>query len=106
MFVDSGSSVKVIFQEAFGQMDIQQYKLEPIETALFGFTGHTVYPGGTLGSKTRKTVMTSFTSVEAPSSYNIILGRPTMSALRAVASTYHQKIKFGGESSRRGPLRC
>lgn len=38
--------------------------------------------------------MTSFTVVEAPSSYNIILERPTMSALRVVASTYHQKIKF------------
>ncbi|XP_073019389.1 uncharacterized protein [Primulina eburnea] len=38
--------------------------------------------------------MTSFTVVDSPSSYNIILGRPTMNELRAVASTYHQKIKF------------
>lgn len=44
VFVNSGSSVNVIFQEACGQMDIQQYKLEPIEIALFGFAGHTVYP--------------------------------------------------------------
>ncbi|XP_075473815.1 uncharacterized protein LOC142504851 [Primulina tabacum] len=38
--------------------------------------------------------MTSFTVVDSPSSYNIILGRPAMNELRAVASTYHQKIKF------------
>lgn len=38
--------------------------------------------------------MTSFTLVEASSSYNIILGRPAMIVFKAVASTYHQKIKF------------
>ncbi|XP_073294530.1 uncharacterized protein [Primulina huaijiensis] len=42
----------------------------------------------------RKTIMTVFTVVDAPSSYNIILGRPAMNEMRAVASTYHQKIKF------------
>lgn len=37
-------------------MNIQGYRLEPIETTLFGFAGHTVYPIGeitlplTLGS--------------------------------------------------------
>ncbi|XP_075483550.1 uncharacterized protein LOC142523702 [Primulina tabacum] len=38
--------------------------------------------------------MTVFTVVDASSLYNIILGRPTMNEMRAVASTYHQKIKF------------
>ncbi|XP_073031146.1 uncharacterized protein [Primulina eburnea] len=101
VFVDSGSSVNVIFQDAFEQMDLQGYHLETVETALFGFAGHMVYPEGeiilplTLGSHDlKKTVMTSFTVVNSPSSYNIILGRPAMNELRAVASTYHQKIKF------------
>ncbi|XP_075475753.1 uncharacterized protein LOC142511155 [Primulina tabacum] len=86
VFVDSGSS---------------GYHLEAVETALFGFAGHVVYPEGeivlplTLGSHDlKKTVMTSFTVVDSPSSYNIILGRPAMNELRAIASTYHQKIKF------------
>lgn len=49
----------------------------------------------TLGSGgVTKSIMTSFTVIEAPSSYNIILGRPTMGVFKAVASTYHQKIKF------------
>ncbi|XP_075483724.1 uncharacterized protein LOC142523878 [Primulina tabacum] len=49
----------------------------------------------TLGSRDlKKTVMTTFSVVDSPSLYNIILGRPAMNELRAVASTYHQKIKF------------
>ncbi|XP_075479407.1 uncharacterized protein LOC142520290 [Primulina tabacum] len=82
-------------------MDLQGYHLEAVETALFGFAGHVVYPEGeivlplTLGSQDlKKTVMTSFIVVDSPSSYNIILGRPAMNELRAIASTYHQKIKF------------
>ncbi|XP_073314739.1 uncharacterized protein [Primulina huaijiensis] len=94
-------SVNVIFKEALVQMDLHEYLLEAVETALFGFAGHAVYPKGeitlplTLGTgDLRKTVMTVFIVVDAPSSYNIILGRPAMNEMRAVASTYHQKIKF------------
>ncbi|XP_075500038.1 uncharacterized protein LOC142538610 [Primulina tabacum] len=101
VFVDNGSSVNVIFKEALVQMDLHEYPLEVVATALFGFAGHAVYPEGeitlplTLGSgDLRKTVMTVFTIVDAPSSYNVILGRPAMNEMRAVASTYHQKIKF------------
>ncbi|XP_073049414.1 uncharacterized protein [Primulina eburnea] len=101
IFVDSGSSINVIFKDAFMQMDLQGYHLETVETALFCFAGHVVYSEGeiilplTLGSHDlKKTVMTSFTVVDSPSSYNIILGRPAMNELRAVTSTYHQKIKF------------
>ncbi|XP_073138653.1 uncharacterized protein [Henckelia pumila] len=83
------------------RMDLQGYELSPVKTALYGFAGHTVQPQGevllpiTLGlGDVKKTVMKRFTLVEAPSSYNIILGRPAMNAFRAVASAYHQKIKF------------
>ncbi|XP_073294451.1 uncharacterized protein [Primulina huaijiensis] len=101
VFVDNGSSVNVIFKDALIQMDLHEYQLEAVETALFGFAGHAVYPEGEImlpltlgGGNLRKTVMTVFTIVDAPSSYNIILGRPAMNEMRAVASTYHQKIKF------------
>ncbi|XP_073317233.1 uncharacterized protein [Primulina huaijiensis] len=101
VIVDSGSSVNVIFKEVLVKMDSQGYQLETVETDLFGFAGHAVYPEGeiilplTLGTRElRKMVMTTFTIVDAPSSYNIILGRPAMNKLKAVASTYHQKIKF------------
>ncbi|XP_075492540.1 uncharacterized protein LOC142530602 [Primulina tabacum] len=101
VFIDSSSYVNVIFKDAFVQMDLQGYHLEAVETAFFSFVGHVVYPEGeivlplTLCSQDlKKSVMTSFTVVDSPSSYNIILGRPAMNELRAVASTYHEKIKF------------
>lgn len=46
VFVDSGSSVNVIFQKALDHMNLEGNMLEPIETALFGFFGHTVYHTG------------------------------------------------------------
>ncbi|XP_073136921.1 uncharacterized protein [Henckelia pumila] len=101
VFVDSGSSVNVIFQDAFEQMDLQGCEMSSVRTALYGFDGHTVRPRGemllplTLGlGYLKNTVMSVFTIVEAPSSYNVILGRPTLNAFKAVASAYHQKIKF------------
>ncbi|XP_073033854.1 uncharacterized protein [Primulina eburnea] len=81
IFVDSGSSVNVLFQEAMDQMDLGEYKVEPVSTPLFGFTGHAVQPIGminmslTLGDAgTRKTRIISFIIVNAPSAYNAILG--------------------------------
>ncbi|XP_073152557.1 uncharacterized protein [Henckelia pumila] len=101
IFVDSGSSVNVLFQEAISQMDLGQYKIEPDVTSLFGFTGHAIRPVGlvhlplTLGkSSIRKTRIVSFIIVDAPSAYNAILGRPAMTTFMAVASALHQKIKF------------
>ncbi|XP_073121675.1 uncharacterized protein [Henckelia pumila] len=101
IFVDSGSSVNVLFQEAINQMDLGQYKMEPVVTSLFGFTGHAIQPVGlvhlplTLGkNNTRKTRIVSFIIVDAPSAYNAILGRPAMTTFMAVASALHQKIKF------------
>ncbi|XP_073290530.1 uncharacterized protein [Primulina huaijiensis] len=100
VFVDSGSFVNVIFQEALDQMNLKDYQLEPVETALFGFAGHTVHLEGeivlplTIGyGDLRKFLMATFTVVNAPSSYNVISGRPTMNVFKVVASIYHQKIK-------------
>ncbi|XP_073154100.1 uncharacterized protein [Henckelia pumila] len=101
IFVDTGSSVNIIFKETLDQMKFEGFELDPITTELYGFTGHALQPLGqivlplSLGSgEQRVTKMACFTVVEAPSSFNGILGRPALSDFRAVASTYHQKLKF------------
>ncbi|XP_073138843.1 uncharacterized protein [Henckelia pumila] len=101
IFVDTGSSVNIIFKETLDQMKLEGFELDPITTELYGFTGHALQPLGqivlplSLGSgEQRVTKMACFTVVDAPSSFNGILGRPALSDFRDVASTYHQKLKF------------
>ncbi|XP_073151849.1 uncharacterized protein [Henckelia pumila] len=101
IFVDSGSSVNVLFQETINQMDFGEYKVEPVVTSLFGFTGHAIRPMGLINlpltlvkDRTIKTRIVSFIIVDAPSAYNAILGRPAMTTFMVVASTLYQKIKF------------
>ncbi|KAL0345312.1 UNVERIFIED_CONTAM: hypothetical protein Sradi_4362500 [Sesamum radiatum] len=69
VFIDSGSSADIFFGEAYDQMQLGD-ALKAMDTLLYGFAG------------------------EIPSAYNVILGRPTLNAFRAIISTYHMKIKF------------
>ena len=39
-------------------------------------------------------LITNFVVVEAPSAYNVILGRPTLNQARTVVSTYSLVVKF------------
>lgn len=96
IFIPHNDTLMIQAKEAFDHMDLKEYRLEPIETVFFGFKSHTAYLKReimlplTIGAENlRKIVMTMFTVVSAPSSYNI-LRRPSMNALIAVASTYHQ----------------
>ncbi|XP_075515931.1 uncharacterized protein LOC142550751 [Primulina tabacum] len=101
IFVDTGSSVNILFKRTLDQMKVEGFKFDHISTPLFGFTGHAVQTIGQimlpLSLETgphRITKMTCFTVVDAPSSYNGILGRPALADFRAVSSTYHQKLKY------------
>ena len=40
------------------------------------------------------TTVLRFLIVDAPSAYNILLGRPSLNAIRAIPSVYHMIIKF------------
>ncbi|XP_073143269.1 uncharacterized protein [Henckelia pumila] len=98
IFVDSESSVNVLFQETINQMDLGEYKVEPVVTSFFGFTGHAIRPIGliklplTLGKdRTSMTRIISFIIMDAPSAYNAILGRPAMTIFMVVASALYQK---------------
>ncbi|KAL0355695.1 UNVERIFIED_CONTAM: hypothetical protein Sradi_4016400 [Sesamum radiatum] len=82
-------------------MQLGDVPLEVVDTSLYGFAGEVVHPRGmislplTLGTfPFRKTCLLKFLVVDIPSAYNIILGRPTLNAFRAVISTYHTNIKF------------
>ncbi|XP_064940582.1 uncharacterized protein LOC135594090 [Musa acuminata AAA Group] len=101
IMVDIGSSVDILYFDAFQKLGLARENMRPMSSALTGFIGDSISPLGaitlplTLGVPPRsKTVMTTFLVVDLPTAYNAILGRPTLNKVRAVVSTYYQTIKF------------
>ncbi|XP_073271473.1 uncharacterized protein [Primulina huaijiensis] len=101
IFIDNGSSVNVLFKSTLDQMKVEGFEFEPVSTPLYGFAEHAILPLGqmfiplSLGHEPlRIKKMMTFTVVDTPSVYNGILGRPALKDFRAVASIYHQKLKF------------
>ena len=101
VLVNNGSSANIIFASAFDKMGIGREKLEPVNTHLRGFSGEKVLPLGsiqlvlTLGDPPcQVTTAVKFLVVDAPSTYNILLGRPSLNAIKAIPSAYHMMIKF------------
>ena len=101
VLVDNRSSSDIIFASAFDKMDIGRAKLEPVSAHLRGFSGEKVLPLGsiqlvlTLGDPPcQATTTTRFLVVDASSAYNMLLGRPSLNAIKAIPSAYHMMIKF------------
>ncbi|KAL5569586.1 hypothetical protein UlMin_026161 [Ulmus minor] len=77
-------------------MNLVGAKFEPIKSALYSFTGDSVSSEGVLnlpielGTHPCQHIQSvNFVVMDCPSSYNAIIGRPTLNAIRAVTSTYH-----------------
>ena len=101
VLVDNGSSADIIFASAFYKIGVGREKLEPVNTYLRGFSGERVLPLGstqlvlTLGDPPCQAMTTiRFLIVDAPSAYNMLLGRPSLNTIRAIPSAYHMVIKF------------
>ncbi|KAL0383060.1 UNVERIFIED_CONTAM: hypothetical protein Scaly_0593300 [Sesamum calycinum] len=101
VLIDSGCSADIMFYDAYVQLGIDNAQLRKVNTSLTGFSGEMIESFGevmlplSLGSlPKRSTKMVKFLVVKAPSAYNIILGRTSLNLFRAIASTFHMKLKF------------
>ena len=101
VLVDNGSSVDILYYPPFQQMRLGRDQLHPVCSPLVGFGGMKVQPVGTItlpvvmGSYPQRiTKEVNFLVVDCSSSYNAIIGRPTLNRWKAVTSTYHLSVKF------------
>ncbi|KAL5576413.1 hypothetical protein UlMin_018112 [Ulmus minor] len=101
ILIDNGSSADILFRSTLNRMDLVGAKFNPIKSALYGFTGDSIHSKGVLnlpvelGTHPCQHIQSvEFVVVDCPSSYNAIIGRPTLNAIRAVTSTYHLLVKF------------
>ncbi|GJR36505.1 reverse transcriptase domain-containing protein [Tanacetum coccineum] len=100
--VDRGSSVEVMFEHCFKNLSAAiKARLKETQTGLVGFAGEEIKPLGKIevevcfGSEglCRRMKM-KFTVIKAHLPYNVILGRTSLRALRAIFSTIHSMMKF------------
>ncbi|KAL1216936.1 hypothetical protein V5N11_018738 [Cardamine amara subsp. amara] len=97
MMVDTGSSVDLIFYSVLQRMEIPDSRIRGIKMLLTGFAGETTISLGTIqlpviAGGVEKIV--DFVVVDRKAPFHVILGRPWIHTMKAVASTYHQCIKF------------
>ena len=85
ILVDNGSSADIIYLPAFQQLKLDPRRLRPFDSPLVSFNGDMVYPKGivtltvTVGTYPRQlTRQLDFLVVNCPSSYNVIIRRPTL----------------------------
>ena len=85
-------------------MNLGRDQLRPVYSPLVGFGGMKVQPVGTItlpvvvGAYAQQvTRNVNFLAVDCSSSYNAIIGRPTLNNWKAVTSTYHLSVKFPTE---------
>ena len=101
VLVDQGSSTDVMFWMTFNKLQLSPDMLRPYTGCLYGFAGDQVEVHGHLELRTTFTDGTAshmqsirYLVVNAPSAYNMLLGRPTLNRMGAVPSTRHMKMKL------------
>ena len=101
ILVDNGSSADVIYLPAFQQLKLDPKRLRSFDSPFISFSGDKVYPKGivtltvTMGAYPMQlTRQLDFLVVDCPSSYNVIIGRPTLNKWKVATSTYCLKVKF------------
>ncbi|XP_034202236.1 uncharacterized protein LOC117617090 [Prunus dulcis] len=101
VLIDTGSSVSVIFVEAFREMGISDNQVDRQLTPLLSFSGDLVQPIGsvrlpiTFGTSPRRaTTYDQFLIVDCPTAYNVIVGRTALTKIKAHLSPHMLLMKF------------
>ncbi|XP_074361012.1 uncharacterized protein LOC141701219 [Apium graveolens] len=113
ILVDNGSSANIVFEHTLNRMKLGHLRMDPcLEDPLYGLGNNmipicgVIYLPMVFGTAPRQVShIMKFYVISVVSSYNMILGRPAITKLRAIPSTIHLKLKFptlGGIGELRG----
>ena len=101
ILVDNGSSVDILYYQAFQRMGLRNNDLRPSPNPIYSFTRDSVVLVGvitlplTVAEYVKEScVMTDFLVIDQPSTFNAVLGRPSLRALKAITNIYHLLMKF------------
>ncbi|CAL9013591.1 unnamed protein product, partial [Prunus brigantina] len=101
VLIDTGSSVNVIFADAFRGLGVADSMVNRQITPLLSFSGDLVQPVGSVslpiafGVAPRKTMTyDQFLIVDCPTAYNVIIGRTTLTRVKAHLSPHMLLMKF------------
>jgi len=102
MLVDQGSSVDILYWKTFKMLQISESNIQHYEDQIVGFSGEWVSTRGYIdlymkfgeGKIGSKTIQIRYLLVEANTSYNVLLGRPSLNQLGTIVSTPHLAMKF------------
>ncbi|KAM1475312.1 hypothetical protein ACFX2I_031231 [Malus domestica] len=101
ILVDMGTSVNIMFAEAFRAHNVAEHLLDNSISHLISFSGDIVQPLGsihlpfTIGTGPyTATITTNFLVVDCPTTYNVIFGCTCINDLKAMVSTHMLLMKF------------
>ena len=101
VLTNNESSADILYYPTFQQMRLGRDQFHLVNSPLVGFGGMKVQPVGTItlpmmvGSYPQQiTKEVNFLVVDCSSSYNVIIGRPTLNNWKAVTSIYRLSVKF------------
>ena len=85
ILMDNGNSADIIYLFAFQQLKVALKRLCPFDSPFVSFSGDKMYPKGimtltvTVGAYLKQLIcQLDFLVINCPSSYNVIIGRPTL----------------------------
>ena len=97
VLVDLGNAIYLLQLSAFRQMKVPLDKLSSAGRILFGFIEETTLTVGDIALPVKAGPVTHkvlFSVVKDLGSYNAIVRRTWLHAMKAIPSTYHQKISY------------
>ena len=101
ILVDNGSSMDILYHQAFQKMGLKVGDLKPSPNSVYGFTGDSVTLMEVIslpmivGDYPRQScVMADFMVIDQPSTFDAVLGRPSFKAMKVITGIYHLMMKF------------